>query len=116
MPRKQYESYRYDDQDFEYTYPNSSTLRNNHEIHDAALALEKEYQLSAERVLELGEAHFRSFHERCAGYPSLHLSRYVYLGGRIPQGKYLKIGQSVHGNAGLWDRRTIHEQPYQEIP
>jgi hypothetical protein len=32
MPRKQYESYRYDDPDFEYTYPNSSTLRNKHKI------------------------------------------------------------------------------------
>ncbi|MDR2519741.1 MAG: Fic family protein [Eubacteriaceae bacterium] len=53
MPRNQYESCRYDDPDSEYTYPNTSTLRNKLEIHDQSLALEKEYQLSAERVLEL---------------------------------------------------------------
>ena len=53
MPRKQYESYRYDDPDFEYTYPDDGTLRNKLEIHDQKLALEKEYQLSAERILEL---------------------------------------------------------------
>ena len=54
MARKQYKSYHYADPDFEYTYLNSSTLRNKLEIHERARALEKEYQLSAERVLELG--------------------------------------------------------------
>ncbi|MDR0423941.1 MAG: Fic family protein [Clostridiales Family XIII bacterium] len=53
MPRKEYESYHYDDPDFEYTYPNSSTLRNKLEIRNQKLALKNEYQFSAERVLEL---------------------------------------------------------------
>ena len=41
MSRKQYESYYYEDPDFEYTYPNSNTLRNKLEIIDQKLALEK---------------------------------------------------------------------------
>jgi cell filamentation protein len=53
MPRKQYEPYRYDDPDFEYTYPDSSVLRNKFDIQEPSAASEKEYQLSAERVLEL---------------------------------------------------------------
>jgi hypothetical protein len=53
MPRKQYESYRYDDPDFAYTYPTGSVLRNKFNIQEPVAALEKEYQLSAERVLEL---------------------------------------------------------------
>jgi cell filamentation protein len=53
MPRKQYEPYHYDDPDFAYTYPDSSVLRNNFNIQEAALALEREYLLSAERILEL---------------------------------------------------------------
>jgi cell filamentation protein len=53
MPRKQYESYHYDDPDFAYTYPNSSVLRNKLNIQEPTAALEKEYQLSADRVLEL---------------------------------------------------------------
>jgi cell filamentation protein len=53
MSRKQYEPYHYDDPDFAYTYPGGSVLRNKLNVQDAAVALEKEYQLSAERVLEL---------------------------------------------------------------
>jgi cell filamentation protein len=53
MSRKQYEPYHYDDPDFAYTYPDSAVLRNKLDIRDPALALEKEYQLSAERILEL---------------------------------------------------------------
>ena len=53
MPRKQYEPYHYDNPDFAYTYPGSSVLRNKLNIQEPALASEKEYQLSAERILEL---------------------------------------------------------------
>jgi cell filamentation protein len=54
MPRKQYESYNYEDPDFAYTYPESSVLKNKLNITDPVLAMEKEYRLSAERILELG--------------------------------------------------------------
>ncbi|GHU49813.1 cell division protein Fic [Clostridia bacterium] len=53
MSRKQYDAYHYDDPDFEYTYPGSSVLVNKFDIQEQSVALEKEYQLSAERVLEL---------------------------------------------------------------
>jgi cell filamentation protein len=53
MSRKKYESYHYDDSDAKYTYPGNSVLINNFDIRESAPALEKEYQLSAERVLEL---------------------------------------------------------------
>ncbi len=53
MPRKQYEPYHYDNPDFAYTYPDSLVLRNKFNIQDPVLASEKEYQLSAERILEL---------------------------------------------------------------
>jgi cell filamentation protein len=53
MSRKKYEAYHYDDPDAKYTYPGSSVLINNFGIRDSAIALEKEYQQSAERVLEL---------------------------------------------------------------
>jgi cell filamentation protein len=52
MPRKRYESYHYEDLG-DYTYPNSSVLINKLDIQEPDLALEKEYQLSAERILEL---------------------------------------------------------------
>jgi cell filamentation protein len=53
MAKKQYEPYHYENPDFAYTYPNSSVLKNKLNIQEAELALEKEYQLSAERILEL---------------------------------------------------------------
>jgi cell filamentation protein len=53
MSRKQYEPYRYEDADSEYTYPDGLTLRNKFNIQEPSLALEKEYRLSAERILEL---------------------------------------------------------------
>jgi cell filamentation protein len=54
MPRKQYEPYFYEDPDDVYTYPNSSVLKNKFNIQEPSLALEKEYRVSAERILELG--------------------------------------------------------------
>ncbi len=53
MPRKQYEPYYYENPNFAYTYPNSLVLRNKFDIQEFSLAMEKEYQLSAERILEL---------------------------------------------------------------
>jgi cell filamentation protein len=53
MTRKQYEAYHYDDPDFEYTYPGSSVLINKFNIREQSAVLQKEYQLSAERILEL---------------------------------------------------------------
>jgi cell filamentation protein len=53
MSRKQYEPYRYEDADSEYTYPDGLVLRNKFDIQEPALASEKEYRLSAERILEL---------------------------------------------------------------
>jgi cell filamentation protein len=95
MPRKQYESYRYDDSDSEYTYPNSSTLRNRLGIHDPILALEKEYQLSAERVLELGikPIAVRSMKDVLAIHRFLFQDMYTWAG------EYRKVNISKSGKA-----------------
>ncbi|MDR3316348.1 MAG: Fic family protein [Coriobacteriales bacterium] len=53
MSRKQYEPYHYDDADSEYTYPDGLVLRNKFDIQEPSLASEKEYLLSAERIVEL---------------------------------------------------------------
>jgi cell filamentation protein len=95
MPRKKYESYRYDDPDFEYTYPNTSTLRNKLEILDAADALEKEYQLSAERVLELGMRPIpvRSMKDVRA------IHRFIFQDMYVWAGEYRKVDISKSGKA-----------------
>ena len=95
MSRKQYESYHYDDPDFEYTYPNSNTLRNKLEIIDQKLALEKEYQLSAERVLELGMKPIvaRSMKDVRA------IHRYIFQDMYTWAGEYRKVNISKSGKA-----------------
>jgi cell filamentation protein len=95
MPRKEYESYLYDDPDFEYTYPNSSTLRNKLEIHDQTLALEKEYQLSAERVLELSvkPVAVRSMKDVRA------IHRFIFQDMYTWAGEYRKVNISKSGKA-----------------
>jgi cell filamentation protein len=95
MPRKQYESYRYDDPNFEYTCPNSSTLRNKLEIHDQTLALEKEYQLSAERVLELSvkPVAVRSMKDARAIHRFMFQDMYAWAG------EYRKVNISKSGKA-----------------
>lgn len=54
MARKTYDTYEYIDPDSEYTYPESSVLKNKFDIRDAELARKKEYALVADRLLELG--------------------------------------------------------------
>jgi cell filamentation protein len=95
MPRKQYESYHYDDPDFEYTYPNSSTLRNKFKIVDSTLALEKEYQVSAERVLELSvrPISVRSMKDVRAVHHFIFQDMYTWAG------EYRKVDISKSGKA-----------------
>ena len=95
MPRNQYETYHYDDPDFEYTYPNSSTLRNKFEIHDTVLALEKEYQLSADRILELSikPIAIRSMKD----VRSIH--HFIFQDMYIWAGEYRKVNISKSGKA-----------------
>ena len=95
MPRKQYESYRYDDPDFEYTYPGEGTLRNKLEIHDQKLALEKEYQLAAERVLELSmnPLSVRSMKDVRA------INRYIFQDMYVWAGEYRNVNISKSGKA-----------------
>ena len=95
MPRKQYESYHYDDPDFEYTYPGEGMLRNKLEIHDRKIALEREYQLSAERVLELGVKPIavRSMKDVRA------IHRFIFQDMYAWAGEYRKVNISKSGNA-----------------
>jgi cell filamentation protein len=54
VARKKYADYSYIDPDSEYTYPNSSVLRNKFDIRDADEARAKEYEFVSSRIVKLG--------------------------------------------------------------
>lgn len=95
MARNQYESYQYDNPDFAYTYPNSSVLRNKLNIQELEHALKKEYQLSAERILELSvkPISVRSMKDVC------EIHRFIFQDMYEWSGKYRTVDISKSGNA-----------------
>ena len=54
MDRKVYEEYEYVDPDARYTYKGTSVLKNKFDIKDGNLVQEKEYQIAASKLVELG--------------------------------------------------------------
>ena len=108
MVRKEYEQYHYDDPDSTYTYPNSSTLRNILAIHNTALALEKEYQLSSERILELNikPIAVRSMNDVRA------IHRFIFQDMYSWAGEYRKVNISKSGNSFMAKESFVMGEEY----
>lgn len=54
MDKKQYDSYKYIDPDYQYTYLNTSVLKNKQNILNAEEARIKEYEYTSSRIIQLG--------------------------------------------------------------
>ena len=95
MPRKKYEGYEYVDPDNQYTYPNSSVLKNKLGIRDAVEANEHEYEFVLMRLLEL-EVYPIKIHSM---KDILKIHGYIFQDFYDWAGKFRKVNISKQGHA-----------------
>ncbi|WP_442774185.1 Fic/DOC family protein [Lactococcus hircilactis] len=93
--RKLYQGYAYQDPDNLYTYPNSSVLINRFNLTDADKAHEKEYQLTADRVIELARNPINVWTVK----DILKIHGYLFQDMYDWAGQYRKVNISKQGNA-----------------
>ena len=72
MAKKKYSTYEYIDPDSEYTYPGGIVLKNKFDIIDIEVARNREYELVAEQLVELGFATIEVYSmKRCSKTPKM---------------------------------------------
>lgn len=90
-----YEAYHYDDPDNQYTYPDSSVLRNKFNIKDSEKLIEKEYQLVKMKSLDLFLSPIKVF--SMIDVSKIHFKLFSELYEWA--GKYRKVNISKQGKA-----------------